>query len=196
MSPYLRTSWIFSYLYLTTSCPRPHLRPPACISCTALPYNTNNPSSATTRTHCKHQRPAQRFSPVIPPNHPSRHTPIAFLTSPPSVVTGASFPLPHSKAHRPPLPPNRPPGGLSARCCKSGLIHVPRCSTPPSPLLRRHRPSSDRPAAALSSCSQRRPLHSRPLPAVRALHYSLRQTEPDTSCCAPLPPNRRLYSSR
>jgi hypothetical protein len=38
---------------------------------------------------------------------------------------------------------------------------------------------------------------------VRALHYSLRQTQPDTdklvlpvAAAAPLPPKRRLYSSR
>jgi hypothetical protein len=80
-------------------------------------------------------------------------------------------------------------------CCKSGLIHVPRCSTPPTPLLRRHRPSSDRPAAALSSCSQRRPLHSRQLPA--CVPCIIRFASPSqTSRAAPLPPNRRLYSSR
>jgi len=81
----------------------------------------------------------------------------------------ANFPLPHSKAHPPSAATQSSAAQLLSQRCNSGLIHAPRRSTPPSsPLLRRHRPSSHQRSSACSSvlsCSQRRPLHSRPLPA-------------------------------
>jgi hypothetical protein len=113
------SSYLFSYNPVP---PFHHLVSSLSSSCNfmqlpATSYNTDNTNSlsAAIRTHCKHQHPARRFTPSPQPPRPA---PVAFLTSPPSVVVGASFPLPHSKAHRPPPPPNRPPGRLVAAAAR------------------------------------------------------------------------------
>jgi hypothetical protein len=129
-----------------------------------------------------------------------------FLTSPPPDCAPRSFPLPHSKASAVSLPPNRPRCSRSAAAAGTKLWIDPR---PPVALprrlhsLRRHRPSSDRPAAAAAPLLPTASVALAAAPGVRALHYSLRQSQPDTdklvlpvAAAAPLPPKRRLYSSR
>lgn len=114
------SSFLCNYLQPTISLalpPRvlpfnPHAPPPIII-----PYLTKNPSSAATNCCKHHAQPASQpalSSCLASFPRPPRHALAAFLTSPPSTVVRASFPLPHSKAHCPPLPPNRPPCWPSA----------------------------------------------------------------------------------
>lgn len=127
---------------------------------------------ATAAASCKHQRPplpARISSPTTASQPTDRQC--AHRIPDLSAAAQASFPLPHS-IPRPPSAATQSSARLASllAASKSGLIHVPRRSTPPSsPLLRRHRPSSHHRSPACScsvvSCSQRRPLHSRPLPA-------------------------------
>jgi hypothetical protein len=127
-----------------------------------------------------------------------------FLTSPPPVCALGSFPLPHSKASAVSLPPNRPHCSRSAAGTELWIDPRPPVALPRRlHSLRRHRPSSDRPAAAAAPLLPTASVALAAAPGVRALHYSLRQSQPDTdklvlpvAAAAPLPPKRRLYSSR
>lgn len=166
------------------------------------------------------QTPAPAYlCPRIPnqPPHPTdrqtdRHAPIAFLTSPPHHPLSSCKQASRYRTRSPvdpPLPPNRPPGlPLSpppAGCFKEWIDPRPPSlypavvsTLPPSSSKQLVQPPAIARLQLLSPLLL--PTASVALaaaPGVRALHYSPRQTEPDTSCAAaPLPPNRRLYSSR
>lgn len=159
------------------------------------------PPAANTSAHL-----CPRASPPQPP-HRSRQTDRQCAHRIPdlSAAAQASFPLPHSILHPPSALRCHPivrQACLSAGCFKEWIDPRPPSLYPavvstPAPSSSKQPP----PIARLQLLSRLLlPTASVALaaaPGVRALHYSPRQTEPDTSCAAaPLPPNRRLYSSR
>lgn len=185
----------------------PTSTPPPLLCC--QPATATTSSAANTSAHL-----CPRALPPQPPQQPTdRHAPIAFLTSPPRPLSSCK----QASRYRTQSPHQPQPSAATQSSAwlaslrrllaasKSGLIHVPPSlypavdsTLPPSSSKQLVQP----PAIARLQllCPLLLPTASVALaaaPGVRALHYSPRQTEPDTSCAAaPLPPNRRLYSSR